>query len=102
MFFGELIIVESGKAQAVLKIDSDDATEFPIKTYLTDDLPDDEDGVDATEVVRKSLLIVFFTLVLLITMSQSFNQDHLPLEPWSHIWAGFWVKQPKHCQRIVH
>ncbi|MBD0115095.1 hypothetical protein IAF10_19545, partial [Acinetobacter baumannii] len=52
MFFGELIIVESGKAQAVLKIDSDDATEFPIKTYLTDDLPDEIEivlaGVDSS------------------------------------------------------
>ncbi|EMK5737013.1 hypothetical protein V9H57_002954, partial [Acinetobacter baumannii] len=65
MFFGELIIVESGKAQAVLKIDSDDATEFPIKTYLTDDLPDDEDGVDATEVVRKEFIdsVLYFGVI---------------------------------------
>ena len=53
MFFGELIIVESGKAQAVLKIDNDSATEFPIKTYLTEDLPDDED--ESVEVVRKRI-----------------------------------------------
>ncbi|EPG2565128.1 hypothetical protein PU705_003913, partial [Acinetobacter baumannii] len=47
------------------KIDSDDATEFPIKTYLTDDLPDDEDGVDATEVVRKEFIdsVLYFGVI---------------------------------------
>lgn len=66
MFFGELIIVESGKAQAVLKIESDEAAEFPIKTYLTDDLPDDEDGKEEpTEVVRKEFIdsVLYFGVI---------------------------------------
>ncbi|RDF38423.1 hypothetical protein DWA26_18990, partial [Acinetobacter baumannii] len=63
MFFGELIIVESGKAQAVLKIDNDSATEFPIKTYLTEDLPDDED--ESVEVVRKEFIdsVLYFGVI---------------------------------------
>ena len=65
MFFGELIIVESGKAQAVLKIDSDDATEFPIKTYLTEDLPDDEEEDKPAEVARKEFIdsVLYFGVI---------------------------------------
>ncbi|MFW2098631.1 hypothetical protein ACG9ZL_20885 [Acinetobacter sp. ULE_I057] len=66
MFFGELIIVESGKAQAVLKIDSDDASEFPIKTYLTEDLPpDDEDEEKSSDVVRKEFIdsVLYFGVI---------------------------------------
>lgn len=63
MFFGELIIVESGKAQAVLKIDSDEATEFPIKAYLTEDLPDDEE--EPSEVARKEFIdsVLYFGVI---------------------------------------
>lgn len=64
MFFGELIIIESGKAQAVLKIDNDNATEFPIKTYLTEDLPDDE-GETQNEVNRKEFIdsVLYFGVI---------------------------------------
>lgn len=64
MFFGELIIVESGKAQAVLKIDSDNATEFPIKTYLTDDLPDEDDDA-REEATRKEFIdsVLYFGVI---------------------------------------
>lgn len=63
MFFGELIIVESGKAQAVLKIDGDNASEFPIKTYLTEDLPDDEE--QTSELIRKEFIdsVLYFGVI---------------------------------------
>lgn len=67
MFFGELIIVESGKAQAVLRIEGDDASEFSIKTYLTEDLPDDEGEDDETigETVRKEFIdsVLYFGVI---------------------------------------
>lgn len=65
MFFGELIIVESGKAQPVLKIESEDATEFQIKTYLTEDLPDDEDGDETSDVIRKEFIdsVLYFGVI---------------------------------------
>lgn len=64
MFFGELIIVESGKAQAVLRIDGDDAPEFSIKTYLTEDLPDDDEE-DIGETVRKEFIdsVLYFGVI---------------------------------------
>ena len=65
MFFGELIIVESGKAQAVLRIEGDDASEFSIKTYLTEDLPDDEEDETIGETVRKEFIdsVLYFGVI---------------------------------------
>lgn len=65
MFFGELLIVESGKAQAVLKMDSVDASEFPIKTYSTEDLPLDDEEKKSKEVIRKEFVdsILYFGVI---------------------------------------